>query len=135
MAVFLNNGCYVSIATVNLSDHVASVTVNQNFDEVETTAMTATGHTFIKGLESPSITIDFFNDTAAASVLATLQTNYGSVVAFEVRNGQGIASPTNPKYTGSVLINKLTPVNGKVTDMSMQSLTLTVSGAITYATA
>ena len=39
MAVFLNNKVGVKINTVDLSDHVTSITLNRTFDELEVTAM------------------------------------------------------------------------------------------------
>jgi hypothetical protein len=39
MAVFLNNKVGVKVNTVDLSDHVTSVTLNRSFDELEVTAM------------------------------------------------------------------------------------------------
>jgi len=39
MAVYLNNGVSVLLNSVDLSDHVTAVTVNQSFDELEVTAM------------------------------------------------------------------------------------------------
>ena len=66
MAVFLNNGVVVTVNAVDLSSYVSSVTLNRTFDELEVTAMGDSGHKFVKGLEASSVTIDFFNDTAAA---------------------------------------------------------------------
>ena len=144
MAIFLNNNVgfqiQVSSAYVDLSNHVKSVTINRTFDELEVTAMGDTGHKFVAGLEASSIAIDFFNDTAAASVLQTLNTLVGQSANFKICQTVTAGSPTtatisatNPLYSGLVLVNKLTPVNGTVADISMQSLTFTVNGAITVA--
>ena len=57
MAVFLNNGCQVTVKSVALTDHVTSVTLNRTFDELEVTAMGDSGHKFVKGLEASSVTI------------------------------------------------------------------------------
>ena len=59
MAVFLNNKVGVKVNSVDLSDHVQSVTLNRTFDELEVTAMGDSGHKFVKGLEASSVTIDF----------------------------------------------------------------------------
>jgi len=144
MAIFLNNNAgfqiQVSAAYVDLTNHVKSITINRTFDELEVTAMGDTGHKFVAGLEASSIAIDFFNDTATASVLQTLNTLVGTSAAFKICQTTVPGSPstasisaTNPLYTGLVLVNKLTPVNGTVADISMQSLTFTVNGAITVA--
>ena len=78
MAVFLNNKVGVKVNSVDLSDHVSSVTINRSFDELEVTAMGDTGHKFVKGLEASSISLSFFNDTASSKVLATLQAAWGT---------------------------------------------------------
>ena len=80
MAVFLSNLTGVKVNSVDLSDHVTSVTLNRSFDELEVTAMGDSGHKYVKGLEASSITIDFLNDTASANVLATLQAAWGTNV-------------------------------------------------------
>ena len=144
MAIFLNNNVgfqiQVSAAYVDLSNHVKSVTINRTFDELEVTAMGDTGHKFVAGLEASTIAVDFFNDTATASVLQTLNTLVGTSAAFKICQTVVAGSPTtasisatNPLYSGLVLVNKLTPVNGTVADIAMQSLTFTVNGAITVA--
>ena len=58
MAVFLNNKVGVKINSVDLSDHVTSITLNRTFDELEVTAMGDSSHKFVKGLEASSVTID-----------------------------------------------------------------------------
>jgi hypothetical protein len=144
MAVFMQNNAgfqiQVSAAYVDLTNHVQSITINRNFDELEVTAMGSTGRQYVAGLETSTIAVDFLNDTATASVLQTLNTLVGTTAAFKICQTTVPGSPstatisaTNPLYTGLVLVNKLTPVAGKVGDISMQSLTFTVSGAITVA--
>ena len=135
MAVFLNNNVGVKINSVDLSDHVTSVTLNRNFDELEVTAMGDTGHKFVKGLEASSITIDFLNDTASANVLATLQAAWGTSVTVVLLQSKGTAvSATNPLYTMTCLVNGTTDINGAVGDIGMQSVTWNVNGAVAVAT-
>jgi hypothetical protein len=135
MAVFLSNLVGVKVNSVDLSDHVTSVTLNRNFDELEVTAMGDSGHKFVKGLEASSITIDFLNDTASASVLATLQAAWGTNVTVVLLQSKGTAvSATNPLYTATCLINNTTDINGAVGDLSTQSLTFNVSGTVAVAT-
>ena len=135
MAVFLSNLVGVKVNTVDLSDHVTSVTINRSFDELEVTAMGDSGHKFVKGLEASSITIDFLNDTATANVLATLQAAWGTNVPVVLLQTKGTAvSATNPLYTATVLVNNTTDINGAVGDLGTQSITFTVSGTIAVAT-
>ena len=124
MAVFLNNKVGIKVNSVDLSDHVTSVTLNRTFDELEVTAMGDTAHKFVKGLEAASVTIDFLNDTAASNVLATLQAAYGTTVTVVLLQEKGTAvSATNTLYTFSVLVNGLTDINVAVADIAMQSVT------------
>ena len=135
MAVFLNNGVGVKVNNVDLSDHVNNITLNRNFDELEVTAMGDSGHKFIKGLEASSITLDFLNDTATASVLQTLQAAWGTNVTVVLIQNKGTAvSATNPLYTMTALINGTTDINGATGDLSTQSVTWNVSGTVAVAT-
>lgn len=134
MAVFLNNLVGLKINGVDLSNHVKSATLTRQFDELETTTMGATGHTFVKGLEASTLQVEFLNDTATSSVLQTLQGQWGNVVAFSmVQTTTAAVSPTNPIYSGNILINHTTDINGSVADLSTQSITFTVSGATSVA--
>ena len=135
MAVFMSNKVGVKVNSVDLSDHVTSVTLNRNFDELEVTAMGDSGHKFVKGLEASSVTIDFLNDTAAANVLATLQAAWGTNVTIVLLQEKGTAvSATNPLYTMTCLVNNTTDINGAVGDLSTQSLTFNVSGTVAVTT-
>jgi hypothetical protein len=134
MSVILNNGVGVKINNVDLSDHVKSITLNRNFDELEVTAMGDSSHRFTKGLESSTLTLSFLSDTAAASVNATLQAAWGTTVAFSLLQTKGTAvSATNPLYTGSILVNKTTDLNGAVGDIATQDITFTVNSVVTVA--
>jgi hypothetical protein len=135
MAVFLSNNVGVKVNSVDLSDHVTSVTLNRSFDELEVTAMGDNGHKFVKGLEASSITIDFLNDTASANVLATLQAAWGTNIPIVLLQTKGTAvSATNPLYTATCLVNNTTDINGAVGDLGTQSITFTVSGTVAVAT-
>ena len=134
MAVFLNNGVVVTVASVNLSDHVTSVTLNRAADELEVTAMGDSAHKFVKGLEASSLTIDFLNDTAALNVLPTLQAAYGTIVTVTLKQTSAVTSATNPLYTMSCLINNLTDINGAVGDIGTQSVTWTVTSPVVITT-
>jgi hypothetical protein len=135
MAVFMSNLVGVKVNSVDLSDHVTAVTLNRSFDELEVTAMGDSGHKYVKGLEASSITIDFLNDTATASVLATLQAAWGTNVTVVLLQSKGTAvSATNPLYTATCLINNTTDINGATGDLSTQSITMNVSGTVAVAT-
>jgi hypothetical protein len=134
MAITLNNKVGLKIASVDLSDHVTSVTLNQAFDELEVTAMGDSAHKYVKGLESATITVSFLNDQAATSVLDTLSDAYGTTVAWKLIQDKATAvSATNKLWTGDLLVNNLTPINGATGDMATMDITFTVNSAVTVA--
>ena len=135
MAVFLNNKVGVKVNSVDLSDHVQSATLTRNFSELDVSAMGDTGVKRIKGLEDSNVAISFLNDTASASVLATLQAAWGTNVTVTMLQDKGSAvSATNPLYTFTALINGTTDINGAVSDLGTIDVTWNISGATTVAT-
>lgn len=135
MAIFLQNNVGVKINSVDLSDHVTSVTLTQTFDELEVTALGDSAHKFTKGLEASQLTLNFLNDFAAANVQATLQAAYGTTVTAVLLPVKGTAvSATNPLYTVSLIINNLTPLNGAVGDISNSSMTFTCNSTVVQTT-
>jgi hypothetical protein len=136
VAIYLDNNVGLKIATVDLSEYVTSITLTQTFDEVETTSMGASSHTYSKGLESSTLQVDFLNDWAASKVQATLQAAYGTSVTAVVIPVKGTAvGATNPLYTVSILVNNLTPVGtGGPEDFARSSMTFTCTSAVAYAT-
>ena len=135
MAIFLNNKVGFKIATVDLSDHVTAFTLNRQADQLEVTAMGDTSHKFVTGLSADTITVSFLNDTAAASVLATLQAAFGTTVAFAaVQDKVALISATNKLYTGTILVDNLTDIAGAVADEAMIDITFTCNSTTALAT-
>ena len=134
MAIFLNNKVGLKIATVNLSDHVTAFTLNRVADQIEVTAMGDTAHKFVTGLSADTLTVSFLNDTAAGSVLATLQAAYGTTVAWQaIQDSSAVVSATNLLYSGTILVDNLTDINGAVGDEGMMDLTFTCNSKTTTA--
>jgi hypothetical protein len=135
MAIFLNNKVGLKINTVDLSDHVTAFTLTRQADQLNVTAMGDTSSKFVVGLSNDQLTISFLNDTAAASVLATLQAAYGTTVAFSaIQDKVAVVSATNKLYTGTILIDNLTDINGAVADEAMLDLTYTCNSTTVVAT-
>ena len=87
MAIFYQNNAGFKISVdgttyIDLTDHVTSITVNKSFDELDTSAMGTGGHVFISGLEASTLSVDFLNDDATASVMQTLNTLVGTNAKF-----------------------------------------------------
>ena len=137
MAIFLNNkvGFKVGATPVDFTDHVTNFTLTQQSDQIEVTAMGSTSHQFVTGLSADTITVTLLNDTAAGSILATLQAAYGTTIAFKaIQDYTAAVSATNVLYSGTILIDNLTPLNGAVADEGMMDLTFTCNSKTAIAT-
>ena len=134
MAIFLNNKVGLKIATINLSDHVTAFTLNRQANSIDVTAMGDTAVKRVVGLSDDSLTISLLNDTAAASVLPTLQAAYGTTVAWQaIQDSSAAVSATNLLYSGTILIDNLTDINGAVGDEGMMDLTFQCNSKTTTA--
>jgi hypothetical protein len=134
MAIFLNNKVGLKIATINLSDHVTAFTLNRMRESIDVTAMGDSARKRVAGLSDDSLTISFLNDTAAASVLPTLQAAYGTTVAFQaIQDSSAAVSATNVLYSGTIFIDNLTDINGAVGDEGVLELTFQCNSATSYA--
>ena len=135
MAVMLNSLVGVKINSVDISDHVSSATLTQNFDELEITSLGDSAHKFVKGLEASTLSLDFFNDFAASQITPTLQAAYGTTVTAVLIpvKGTGV-SASNPLYTVSILINNLTPISGDVASINASSISFTCNSTVVQTT-
>lgn len=133
--VFLNNDVGFKIGTVDLSDHVTSFVLNRQKDQVEISAMGDTSHKFVSGLSADTITVSFLNDRGTGSVLATLQAAYGTTVAFKaIQSKTDPVAATNVLYSGTILVDNLTDINGAVADEAMIDITFTCNSTTAVAT-
>ena len=134
MARLVLTNAFVTFASTDLSDHIASVSLNTTFDIVETTAFGDTAKKRVAGLADNSVSFEFHQDYASGSVESTIYPLLGTAVACEVRPVNTTVSATNPKYNFSVLIAEWTPLNGAVGELATASVTWPISGAITKST-
>ena len=139
MAAIVLTDSTITINAVDLSTKANKVTINYEFDSVETTTFSATaggaGHSFTKGLQNISCEVDFLQDFAASSVEATIFPLVGTTTTLVFKPAVAATSATNPTYTisGAFLAGH-TPVNGKVGELSMTSLKFT-GGSLVKTTA
>jgi hypothetical protein len=137
LAKYVVTGNKVTINGVDLSSSIARAELSINVADVDTTDFGSNGYTeLIGGLKSGSVSIDFHQDYAAASVEATIFPLLGSIATAVIIAGNGTAaSGTTPAYTATVLVNNWNPVSGAVGDLSTVSVTWPTSGAVSKATA
>ena len=139
MARIVLTDAYVTLATIDISQYVTSVTLSSTLDVVETTGMSNTSRTRVAGLRDNQITLEF-NQDFASGALETLiypsdaATKIGTAVAMTVKPTSGATSATNPSYSFSALISEWQSVSGSVGELATVSVTWPISGAITKAT-
>lgn len=135
MARIVLTNAVIQVAGVDLSDHVASVSLSSTFDVVETTAfgggdVPAAARTRIAGLADNSITLEFHQDFAAGEVEQTIYPLLGTVAEVRVKPDTGANSAANPEYIVQALVSEWTPLNGAVGELATASVTWSISGAI-----
>lgn len=134
MAIYMNNSATVTVNSVDLSDHIASVSFTENVAELTTTAMGDSNVTRIGGLADGSVSIEWHQDFAATEVYATINPLLGTVTTVEVTPTSSAVDTTNPKKSVSALVSEVPFVDGAVGDLSTFSTTWNFSGAVTTST-
>jgi hypothetical protein len=88
--------------------------------------MNDTGHRYVTGLENNSITVELINDDAASAVLQTMNSLFKTNAYFKCALDKSTTgSAANPFYSGLILVDSITPINGAVADEGMMDLTFT----------
>ena len=134
MAKFVLTDASLVINSVDLSDHVASVTLELNSEEIDTTSFGSTFMSKTGGLKSGTLNIDFQQDFASSEVDQTMFPLFGSTTTFVLKATSGSVSATNPSYSGSILVNQHIPVANAVGELATMSVSFPTSGTITRAT-
>lgn len=136
MAIQVITDGYFAWNSVDLSDHVTKFEVEYDADEVESTAMGATTHTFLGGLKKWAFNVTLNNDEAASSVIQTLFPDVGVQRTTEVRPVKtGGRTTTNPGYTGTGLLVSCPPLSVGVGELSQVQIRIVSAGALSRATA
>ena len=136
MARIVLTNAYVTINSVNLSDHIASITLTTTDDVIETTAFGSSARTRVGGLADNSVALEFHQDYAASSVEATINGSpslVGTVTAVVVKPNGSTTAADNPSYSFNALVSEWTPLNGAVGELATASVTWPIDGNITKA--
>jgi hypothetical protein len=135
MAKFVATDYKVTINGTDFSSSINSVDLSIESAEVETTAFGSTFTTRVGGLKSASITLDFHQDFAAASVDSVLFPLLNALATVVLVPTSGTVSATNPSYTAVCLVNQYQPFASAVGDLATLSVTWPTSGTVVRATA
>lgn len=136
MAKMVLTSTYVGVGGNDLSAYASKAELSVEVDEQDVTTFASLGwKESLGGLKSGTLAISFKQDVAAAALDSILWPLLGTVAAFEVRSTSSLVGASNPKWTGSVLINGLAPVSGSVGDVAAFDVSWPTSGVVTRATA
>ena len=133
MAIFMGNQVAVIVGTTTISSFVSSVTLNREVDAVEITSMTNTSRNYIGGLEASSLSLELFNDFAAASVNSLFEDALGTKLNIKLIPVTGTVTATNPSYTMSCYIGSWQPIQSTPDSPMTASVTFPVT-ALTKST-
>lgn len=113
MAKFVYDDVSVTVNSVDLSDHVQSVTLSADVTEVDVTAMSDTWDQSLAGRKKVSGSITFYQDFSASSVDATIWPLIGTTTTITLRATSDVVSATNPDYDiTNTVITSYGSING-----------------------
>lgn len=134
MGKFVSTTTKLTIAGVDLSNHVETATLTSVVDEVESTAFGATYHDFLTGLAANMLAVVFHQDYGIASVQQTIWPLVNTTTTFSLNPTGSANSTINPSYTGNILIANWTPIDANVGQLGKISANWKVVSAITQVT-
>lgn len=135
MAKFVATNYNIKVAGTDFSTSLASVELNLESDDVETTAFGSDFRTRVGGLKTGTISLNFHQDFGSSSVDAILYPLLNTIATVVIiPNGTAVTS-TNPSYTVTCLVNQYQPFASSVGDLATLSVSWPLSGTVTRATA
>lgn len=109
----------VTINSIDLSDHVRSITFTYEGEEVDDTNMADTTRIMQGGLLNYGVDIEFSQDYAASEVDATLFPLVGTTTSVAIQPVSGAKSATNPSFEATMLLSSYSPIQGAVGDLAI----------------
>jgi hypothetical protein len=136
MPKFIVTATAVKIGSTNVSDSVASATLELTSADVDVTDFSSNGWTeVIGGLKSGTLSLDIHADNGVGAITTILNPLLGTIATVTIAPNGTVGSSTNPIYTVPVLVNSFSPVAGAVGDLSTFSVSFPTSGSVSFATA
>lgn len=130
MAKFVFTDAKILINAVDMSAMADEVSIELEVDSLDSTTFGAGWRSKLGGLKAGNVGIKFKQDFAAAQVDATIWPLLGTVTTFEIRPTSAARSATNPAYTGTLLVDKFTPITGSVGDLAETGVSWPTTGVV-----
>lgn len=136
MAVFAATDYYIAINSTDYTSKCKQIELPIEAAELDATVFSSTGwESKIGGLKRGALTVTFKQDFANGGLDDVMFAAVGTSLTFEVRPTSAAVGTSNPKYTGSVLISKWTPIGATVGDMAEVSVSWPSTGQVSRAEA
>lgn len=136
MAITVLYDASVVINSVDLSDHVREVTIDDGVEEKDNTVMSNAAKSVTGGQRAWNIKVVFFQDYASAKVHATIRALVNTTTTIVVKPLSSAAAATNPKWTGTAFVPKYNPIGATVGELQLITVDFKNAGSIlTYAEA
>lgn len=136
MAKFVATDVTTTLNGSDISASLAQVELSITTDEVETTNFGGAGwRSYVGGLKSATVTLQFHQDFGASGIDSTLWPLLNTNGTFVIKPTSGTVSATNPQYEFEALISQYSPIASSVGDLASFSVTFPVVGEVTRATA
>jgi len=134
MAIFVATDFSVSInGSTALASYLTQVELKTSANDITTTSFGSTWVTRVAGLKEGSLTLQFNQDYAAATVDPTLWPLLGANATVVIKPTSSAVGSANPSYSLVALVTDLTPVSGNIGDLSTFSITWPTNGTVTRA--
>ena len=137
MPKFIVQDPVIVLAGGTVTTSVASVTINVEADDIDTTAFGGGGwRSRISGLKQASMDVEFHQDMASGAIDSVVWPLLGATAAMKVRPGGTAAIGTsNPEYQFDVLVAQWNPIDSAVGDLATVSVSWPITGVVARATA
>jgi hypothetical protein len=136
MAIFVATDFSVSInGSTALASYLTQVELKTSANDITTTSFGSTWVTRVAGLKEGTLTLQFNQDYASATVDATIWPLLGANATVVIKPTSTAVSANNPAYTAVCLVTDLTPVSGNIGDLATFSVTWPTNGTVSRATA
>ncbi|MFE4397208.1 MULTISPECIES: phage tail tube protein [Streptomycetaceae] len=135
MPTMVLTGEYLNIAGNVLNEYAKKAELAIECEEKDVTTYVSSGwKVSIGGLKSGTLGLELLQDFAAGKLDSIMWPLLGQVVSFEVRPTQAAVGPSNPKYSGQILIKEWQPISGSVGDEATAGVSYPTSGEVVRAT-
>jgi hypothetical protein len=145
MAQFVFLDAFISLAGVEYSPYVKSITFNFIRLQLEDSSMGDTTHSKKPGLNNWTVDVEFFSDFVDDGMDEILQALTGEEVAIKIRPVRGSIYPAalnpvaptdaNPEYQMTGLLQSWPPVSGGIGEMSIVRAHFVAAGDVVRAVA